>query len=236
MRSLLLKWFVILFLVLGLGGAATLGYLYIKLRKERDVLVGQTNDLNTRVRLLQKKYADEKARAEGLERTRLALEGKIRAAQEEIETLNKDKESLLAEKKRLGQELEDMEKGSADLRVEMEELLGRYEEFQVECSETKSTLTQRIKDLDRKKTELIGEKERLELELDRTKRGLKRCASNNAQLCIIANELVDAYEDKGVVGSLLQKEPFIQLKKVEIEKFSQEYREKIDGQQIKRGK
>lgn len=233
MGRLLLKVFIVLFLLLGLGTSATLGYLYVKLRQDRDLLVNQTDDLNKRVRLLQKKYADEKGRTAGLARTKLTLEGEIRAAQEDIVSLKKDNEFLLGEKEALNKKIKQMEKGGVALKGEIELLSGRYEKLREECTETRRTLTQRVKDLDAEKTQLTAEGEALRLELDRTNRHLARCESNNAQLCVIAEELVESYENKGVVGSVFQKEPFLQFKKVEIEKFAQEYREKIDEQQLR---
>lgn len=169
-------------------------------------------------------------------RAKLGLEGELRAVQGEVETLQKEKEALAKEGDTLSKKVEEMEKEIVALRIEAEDLLKRYGNLQEACSKTECDLTEQVKKCQGHTEQLTAEKQALELELDRTTRNLERCETHNAKLCIIANELVEAYENKGVVGSILQKEPFIQLKKVEIEKFVQAYQEKINEQQLKQTK
>jgi chromosome segregation ATPase len=232
MHRLLLKGFVIFLLVAGLAASGILGYYCFQLRKERHALSDQVSDLNRREALLQKKYVDEKARASGLTRAKLGLEGSLRAAQGEVKTLQKENEALASKGTALRERVEELEGEILSRKAEVEDLSKRYANLQAACNETKGALTKRLKTCTEQTEQLTAEKQALELELDRTGRELERCGTNNAKLCIIADELVEAYENKGVVGSILQKEPFIQLKKVEIEKFVQEYKERIEDEQL----
>jgi chromosome segregation ATPase len=236
MGRLLLKLFVVFLLLLTLTTSVGLGYLYVQLGKERDALQDKMHKLNKRATVLQKKYGEEKSRTAGLARTKLTLEGKLRVAQGEIETLQKENELVLSEKKALSKKMKKIEKGSISLQAEIEEVTEKYAKLKTECYETKRKLGQRIKDCEEEKNRLTAKKQTLQSQLDWTNRSLARCESNNAKLCVIANELAEKYEDKGVVGSVFQKEPFLQFKKVEIEKFVQEYKEKIDEEQLKRAK
>lgn len=54
------------------------------------------------------------------------------------------------------------------------------------------------------------------------------CYKNNGKLFDINKELLSYYEGKSAVDSLLQKEPILQLKKVEVENLVQDYRYKIE--------
>ncbi len=76
------------------------------------------------------------------------------------------------------------------------------------------------------------EKELKQLTAD-SQRKYDQCAEHNARLYMIADELIHKYENKGVVSSLLEKEPFTQIKKVELEKLVQDYKDKIDQQKLK---
>ena len=58
--------------------------------------------------------------------------------------------------------------------------------------------------------------------------GLKRCEEHNVRLSQLAEEVLNAYYEKGVGASLAQAEPFTKLKQVELEKIVQEYLGRID--------
>jgi len=233
MGRLLLKLLIGFLLVVGLGTSGTLGYLSVQLRKERDGLQGEVRDLNKKVALLRKKYGAEKGRAANLSQTKQALEGKLRRVEGEIAAIQEEKDSILSEKESLEKKIKKLEKGSLALKGELEAVAEKHTRLQTACDEAKQGFMQQINECEKEKSELTTAKQSLEFELDKTIRHLGRCESNNAELCVIADELVESYESKGVVGSIFQKEPLLQFKKVEIEKFAQEYKEKIDEQQLK---
>jgi chromosome segregation ATPase len=53
------------------------------------------------------------------------------------------------------------------------------------------------------------------------------CASKNAELMQIGNELLQRYENKGMWESLRDEEPFTQLHRVKLEKIAQDYHDKL---------
>ncbi|HUO44284.1 MAG TPA: hypothetical protein VMT94_05155 [Burkholderiales bacterium] len=59
------------------------------------------------------------------------------------------------------------------------------------------------------------------------------CQANNLKLRNLAHEILDRYQNKGVFEGLLQREPFTQIKSVEIENLVQDYGEKIDDLGVK---
>jgi hypothetical protein len=59
-----------------------------------------------------------------------------------------------------------------------------------------------------------------------------RCREHNTELSQIGLELLEAYHDKGVTTSAVQLEPLIQSLQIEVEKFIQEYQDRIDEHQL----
>jgi hypothetical protein len=77
-----------------------------------------------------------------------------------------------------------------------------------------------------------GEKDALKAQLKKTTTKLSSCEANNANLCIIGDELVKAYNNKGIGAAILEKEPLTQIKKVELEQLTQKYKEEIEKLRI----
>ena len=91
--------------------------------------------------------------------------------------------------------------------------------------------------LERREAELAEtriELQETETELKGVYGMLERCEDNNANLCLIAEELIGAYETKGVGDVILHKEPLTQIKRVELEHFAETYREKVEQQKASR--
>jgi chromosome segregation ATPase len=215
--------FLILTVVLALG----LGYGLFKVRKERNALLERADQLDNKVALLQRKYAEEKARTNQLMRTKATLEGENRAVHGEIEKLKEENKILAEKEERLEQKMQQCETKIAALSE-------KYSKVKTEYTALKRKHAETVTEYDRKVRDLIAEKEALNSELKLTGQMLGRCENHNASLCEIANELVDQYEDKGVLGAIFQKEPLLQFKKVEIEKMAQEYRDKIDKKKLEK--
>ncbi len=110
--------------------------------------------------------------------------------------------------------LQEMEQKKISFNKEMNDLTAKYQALQVKlkmgAAETKS----------------------VQAEMKKTLQNLEQCRSNNADLCIIAEELVKKYRNKGVGEALLQKEPMTQIEKVKIEEITQQYREEIEHKTI----
>jgi hypothetical protein len=113
-------------------------------------------------------------------------------------------------------------------------------EMQAKTSEEASTKMKKAiqesersnKELDLGLKKITGEKQALQSELKKMTQELGHCASNNAELCIIAEELLTKYRNKGVGAAILEREPIVQVKKVELEQLTQKYQEEIEQQKI----
>lgn len=218
---------IILFILLGLALGS--GALYIKLRMERSAYEKQINDLDSRYDLLKNKYAEEKARANGLLRTKSTLEGQIRAITAEMEALQEEKEEAAKERDALRAKLDEKTAGCEDRIQTLSEryntLSDKYKVLIAQHEETKRKYDEEV-------STLKSEKEELDTTLKETIYNLERCERHNTELAEVAGELVVKYRDKGVVDSMAQKEPFTGLKQVEMEKLIQGYRDKIDDHQL----
>ena len=64
---------------------------------------------------------------------------------------------------------------------------------------------------------------------------LDTCRDHNAKLCIIADEMLKKQQSRSAVGGiLLQSEPLTQIGKVDLERFAQEYKDKIEQEKLQK--
>ncbi len=77
-----------------------------------------------------------------------------------------------------------------------------------------------------------AEKRRLESALATSASSTAGCQMRNDRLHRLGNELLERYEKKSCVASLLQAEPVTGLKRAQVEKVVEEYREKLDKEQL----
>jgi chromosome segregation ATPase len=62
---------------------------------------------------------------------------------------------------------------------------------------------------------------------------LELCNKNNKELAKTASNILDEYENKGIWDALLQKEPVTQLKRVEVENYTQKLSKDINELQVR---
>ncbi len=105
---------------------------------------------------------------------------------------------------------------------------------QRELQEERQNYAQAYRDLESQQKKLTAEKQVLQAELEKTKRNLGQCEVNNAKLCILAEEVIQAYWNKGIGATLMQKEPLTQIRKVELEQLTQAYREEVEKLRIRK--
>ena len=216
-------------LIIGLG----IGRLQVQ--KEQKVSQDKMKEANKKIAYIQKKMADEKNEAtvsveqkcqsdlDRLQSEKKALEVQLGKAREQARSLEAKMEGEMKEQARnLEAKLKQAEEVSAKTRKELQEEKQKY-----------AQASQHGKDLEREQEKMMTEKKALQAELEKTTRNLGRCEVNNAKLCIIAEEVVNAYRNKGVGAAILQKEPLTEIKKVELEQLAEKYRQEIDRQRIK---
>jgi chromosome segregation ATPase len=225
------RWPVLVLLVISFGVLITLGVSLFQVRAERTRLQGENTALNEKLVLLQKKYKEEKARVGGLQRAKSALEGQKRTLQKELAALKEENASLLVKR---GASEKALRHRVASLSTRVDELSKELSELQAAHEALGKEYTQAKKDYADKLAKLTADNQILEAELTRQKQRLARCNVNNKELCVLVDELLAKYESKGVVTSILQKEPFTQLEKAEVEKLVQEYQDKKSDHSLER--
>jgi chromosome segregation ATPase len=227
------KWtFVWMLLFLAVSVAGYFGYTTHQLIRQRDGLVADLESEQCKFKSLQRKYAEEKAQVAAMQRAKLAVEGSLLQAQraassaeEEKAALRKKIADLEAESQRKTAKLEERIVQYAE---NLEKLKENRDQYKVKLDET----VQLVKERNEMIVTLRSEKVELNADFQETTSGLRRCQKHNGRLTVLAEELVAAYENKGVGASLIQSEPFTQLKKVELEKLIQEYRDRIDNENL----
>jgi len=201
---------VIIGLIIGLG----IGQ--YQLKKEQKISQDRMKEASKKISFIQKKMADEKTEAT------TSIEQKCQG----------DLDKMQNEKKALGGQLVKL-KEQAKIK-EADELTARNKKELQEAGKKYDQAAQRTKELERDLKKVNGEKDALKAQLKKTTQKLSSCEESNANLCIIGEELVKAYKNKGVKDALLEKEPLTQIKKVELEQLAQKYKENIEQLKIKK--
>ena len=73
-----------------------------------------------------------------------------------------------------------------------------------------------------------AERDKLQAAASSTHTLLETCEARNVQLLAVSHDILKAYEDFNFIDSLSAREPFIRLKRVELENLAQGYRDRID--------
>lgn len=147
----------------------------------------------------------------------------------EREAQVKDMEDKLAESQRL------IDAAAAKVTRLNKELAGMRDQVAAGKAE-QAALTAKLADAERKTADLkqtFGvEKQQLESAAARQRTNLAACSERNARMYKLGNELLDKYEAKSCLSSVLQAEPFTGLKRAQVEKMIEEDREKLDKDQL----
>jgi chromosome segregation ATPase len=200
-------------LLIGLG----VGQMQVK--KEQKICQDKIKEKDKKIAFIQKKMSEEKTEATS------SLEQKCR------DDANKLQAALMNEKKKTGT----LNGQVGTLTEQAQKLEARIKAADETMAKTKQELQEALrsnKELDRELKKTEGEKQTLQTDLKRTTRALGTCSSNNAELALIAEELVKRYKDKGFGSVLLEKEPLTQVRKVELEQLTSQYREEIEQKKI----
>ena len=212
-------------LVAALIGNAGLGYLNLKITKERDQLSAALETEQHRFKLLKKKYAEQKALASSIQRAKLGVEGRLSQAQQEMDSIKKEKEAL--QEKVAGLEKE-YEKKTASLEVRLEKQSQRITRLKERQEQYKTKLAEAVqvaRERHAKIFQLEADNGDLTARLQEKTSGLRRCEEHNVRLSQLAEEVVHAYYAKGTGSSI---DPFTKIQQVELERIVQEYLDRID--------
>jgi uncharacterized membrane protein YgaE (UPF0421/DUF939 family) len=228
-------------LIIGLGVGLVVGQFQVK--KEQKVFQDKMKEASKKIAFIQKRMAEEKSEAAVSVEQRCQndldkLENEKRALGEQLGKLKEQARNLEAKMEEQARNLE------AKMKEQARNLEAKSKQADEVSTKTKKELqeerqkyaqvSERNKDLEREKEKVMAEKQTVQAELEKTTRNLGQCEVNNAKLCIIAEEVVKAYQDKGIGAALLGKEPLTQIKKVELEELVQRYRQEIEQQRIRK--
>jgi septum formation topological specificity factor MinE len=144
------------------------------------------------------------------------LEADTKKLTEEIAKLKQDNAASASAESRLSSEL-------AAQKTNNEAITGRLDKTNRKLLE----VIEKYNVISQDKNELTVKHASLEDLQRQTKTELQSCEGKNTKMYEAAKSLLKNYEDKGVLETLLHKEPFLQIKTVEMETIAQEYEDKI---------
>jgi chromosome segregation ATPase len=200
-------------IALALGLVFGLGIGFMKLNAEQNVFQEKMKEANKKIAYLQKKMSEDKNET-------IALEQRCQA---DLTQVKQEKSVAAGQLKKAKEQAKTLE---ANLKSSEEAIAATKKELR-ETAQKKSEL-----DLDLKKT--TTEKQALQGELKKRSKELTQCSTNNAELSMLSEELVSKYRNKGLGSLLLEQEPITQVKKVELEKLTQQYQEDIEQLKLKK--
>ena len=213
-------------LAVGLGAGWGTGQVHLK--KERQVFQEKIRDAGKKMAFIQKKMADEKNEAT------VTVEQKCRT---DMDRQQKELKALGAQAGRMKEQMRQLEvnlKEAKEAKDAADKSLAGIRKERHDLEQKHAQSIQKGRDLERDVKKLSGEQESLQAELKKAHSQLARCGEHNAKLCLIAEDLVKAYRNKGIGAAILEQEPLTQIRKVDLERLVQTYREDIELQKMKK--
>lgn len=174
-------------------------------------------------RVQQQAQQAEQARAQaeqekaGLLAEKETLEKAFKQTQSEASSAKRQAGTARAENVRLDQELTALRKEFADVKTRLEATDKQLSDsLQLQRTTAQSLIT----------TETA--KKQTETALLENEKTLQVCREHNGRLYGIGRELMVKYQEKSCADSVLQKEPFTGLKKVDMENLFETWRDRLD--------
>ena len=134
----------------------------------------------------------------------------------DIEKLKKDKDAAASAEERLASELAAQKSTNASVSSTLEQTHAKLLE-----------VIEKYNTLNKAKNELSATHINLENTQKQTDNNLQNCEGKNIKMFEAAKEVLNSYENKSVMDSLLKSEPILQFKSVEMETIIQEYEDKL---------
>jgi len=162
-----------------------------------------------------------------MERASLQAEkGRLAEENESLETMVKKLEGELADERNARKQA-DGELGAEKARS------GAYEQQNEQLRDRLQELADRYRELAEVLAKIESQRDDLVALAQDYDARVVVCERNNEDLYTIVNELIAAYQDKGVFRTLMEKEPFTQLKRVQVENMMDEYRYLAEDMRLK---
>ena len=166
-----------------------------------------------RLQQSQRKLEQETAQ---LAQEKAALDGQLKETTEKLDDTRKQAGAATRKATTLDKEL-------AAAKAEKESLAAKLTDAE-----------QRLARMTEQERTAEAERKRLDALAARQKQSIAGCEANNDKLHAQGVELLDRYRRKGCFDSVLQGDPFTGLKRVEIENFVEDSRDKLDEHKLAR--
>jgi len=151
------------------------------------------------------------------------------ALQTENARLKKDAEDLQRELKAVKKERDDFKTRSGHSSTELEQARARAEASEQAADKSRKSLDELVARFRETATTLKAvelERSQLQERLAAAGRAYDTCATRNAALYDVSAEVLDRWEHEGAFDRAARAEPFLRLKRTEIENLADEYRDR----------
>jgi chromosome segregation ATPase len=162
----------------------------------------------------QRKLEQEKAQ---LAAEKTTVDGELKDTKDKLDEAKRGTEAVTRRRAALEKELSAAASEKAALKTQLTELEAKLADAGKKQADTTAVL---------RKTEEA--KAAVEATLTQRSQTLATVEAKNDTQHKLSMEILEKYQQKGCTTSLLQREPLIGLKQVEIENFTESYREKLD--------
>jgi peptidoglycan hydrolase CwlO-like protein len=150
-----------------------------------------------------------------------AEDQKVQRFQRMLRQVSQERDALQAENTRLKSEIEELNRKHAGIKKSSDAAQAKSRESITALNADLQQTTQNLHRTESEKNLLqetvVGQAQQLET-----------CESHNVKLLQINRDLLGQYENKGFFDSLMQREPIIGLKGVELENIVQDYQDRLD--------
>ncbi len=166
----------------------------------------------------------------------MKLQSQLKAITAERDAAKGELDKLSAENERLKQEKAAALSGQAALNGELSAQKNAQLEARNRLEKSNAMLLEvmdKHKQTSQAKLELSNELEQLKQKQQAGLQQLSVCEEHNVKLYQSGKELLERYQGKGVLTSLLQDEPLLQFQSVEMESIVQDYQDKLNSGQYK---
>jgi chromosome segregation ATPase len=154
-----------------------------------------------------------------------------------VRDMTAERDQLKTEKDKLAAEIEQVKKEKAVAASAEDRLSSELDAQKSTNTEVRNTLEQthakllevieKYNALNKAKNELSTTHANLQNVQKQTETNLQSCEGKNIKMFEAAKEVLNSYENKGVMDALLKSEPVLQFKSVEMESIIQEYEDKL---------
>lgn len=150
-----------------------------------------------------------------------AADQKVERMQRMLRQVSQERDSLQAENTRLKSEIEELNRKNVGAKKSSDAALAKSRES---IAALNADMQQAMQNL--RRTE--SEKNLLQETVVSQAQQIETCESHNVKLLQVNHDLLGQYEKKGFFDSLMQREPIIGLKGVELENIVQDYQDRLD--------